>query len=170
MLAGVGTQRWPVRGRSPLLSPADMLIIGAAALLFFGPDQLPKVARRAGQVVREVQSTSQSFIREMERAADESDFHAAQAAYAREPESGAFVGPESGAFVGSESGAAFRQPENTTLDEPESATSSEPQSVALSESQSPAFGAADPLDVPLPAQRGSTAPVPDMIKPPDPPV
>jgi sec-independent protein translocase protein TatB len=62
-----------------------MLIIGAAALLFFGPDQLPKVARRAGQVVREVQATSQSFIREMERAADESDLHAAQAAYARRP-------------------------------------------------------------------------------------
>jgi Sec-independent protein translocase protein TatA len=50
-----------------------MLLIGAAALLFFGPDQLPKVARRAGQVVRDVQSTSASFIREMERAADEPD-------------------------------------------------------------------------------------------------
>jgi Sec-independent protein translocase protein TatA len=48
-----------------------MLIIGAAALIFFGPDQLPKVAKRAGQVVREVQNTSQSFIREMERAADD---------------------------------------------------------------------------------------------------
>jgi sec-independent protein translocase protein TatB len=51
-----------------------MLIIGAAALIFFGPDQLPKVARRAGQVVRDVQNTSQSFIREMERAADEAEF------------------------------------------------------------------------------------------------
>jgi Sec-independent protein translocase protein TatA len=50
-----------------------MLIIGAAALIFFGPDQLPKVARRAGQVVRDVQNTSQSFIREMERAADEAE-------------------------------------------------------------------------------------------------
>jgi len=56
-----------------LLSPADMLIIGAAALLFFGPDQLPKVAKRAGQVMRDVQNTSQSFIREMERAADEAE-------------------------------------------------------------------------------------------------
>jgi len=54
-----------------LLSPPDLIVIGAAALLFFGPDQLPKVARRAGQVVREVQNTSQSFIREIERAADE---------------------------------------------------------------------------------------------------
>ncbi|GAC1308192.1 MAG: hypothetical protein NVSMB21_13170 [Vulcanimicrobiaceae bacterium] len=53
-----------------MLSPADMVIIGAAALIFFGPDQLPKVARRAGQVIRDVQNTSQSFVREMERAAD----------------------------------------------------------------------------------------------------
>ena len=56
-----------------MLSPIDMLVIGAAALLFFGPDQLPKVARRVGRVVREVQMTSQSFVREMERAADEAD-------------------------------------------------------------------------------------------------
>jgi TatA/E family protein of Tat protein translocase len=56
-----------------LLSPADMLIIGAAALLFFGPDQLPKVAKRAGQAMREVQNTSQAFIREIERAAEEPD-------------------------------------------------------------------------------------------------
>ncbi len=54
-----------------MLSPADMLIIGAVALIAFGPDQLPKVARKAGQVIRDVQNTSQSFIREMERAADE---------------------------------------------------------------------------------------------------
>ena len=56
-----------------MLSPADMIVIGAVALLFFGPDQLPKVARNAGRVIRDVQATSQSFIREMERAADEPD-------------------------------------------------------------------------------------------------
>jgi Sec-independent protein translocase protein TatA len=50
-----------------------MLIIGAVALIAFGPDQLPKVARKAGQAIRDVQNTSQSFIREMERAADEPD-------------------------------------------------------------------------------------------------
>jgi Sec-independent protein translocase protein TatA len=50
-----------------------MLILGAAALIFFGPDQLPKVARRVGHVVRDVQNTSQAFIREMERAADEAE-------------------------------------------------------------------------------------------------
>lgn len=47
-----------------------MAILGGAALLLFGPEQLPKIARRVGGVVREVQNTSQSFIREMERAAD----------------------------------------------------------------------------------------------------
>ena len=53
-----------------MLSIPDMAIIGALALIFFGPDQLPKVARKAGQVVRDVQNTSQAFLREMERAAD----------------------------------------------------------------------------------------------------
>jgi Sec-independent protein translocase protein TatA len=56
-----------------LLSPADVLVLGAAALLFFGPEQLPKVARKVGHVVRDVQSTSAAFVREMERAADEAD-------------------------------------------------------------------------------------------------
>jgi Sec-independent protein translocase protein TatA len=65
-----------------------MLVVGVAALLFFGPDQLPKVARRAGQVVRDVQATSASFIREMERAADEPDHrppYVAPAPYAEGP-------------------------------------------------------------------------------------
>jgi sec-independent protein translocase protein TatA len=53
-----------------MLSIPDMAILGAAALLFFGPEQLPRVARKAGNVMREIQNTSQSFIREMERAAD----------------------------------------------------------------------------------------------------
>jgi Sec-independent protein translocase protein TatA len=53
-----------------MFSIADMAVAGAVALLLFGPDQLPKVARRAGQLVRDVQNTSHSFIREMERAAD----------------------------------------------------------------------------------------------------
>jgi len=38
--------------------------------MLFGPDQLPRVARKAGNVMREIQNTSQAFIREMERAAD----------------------------------------------------------------------------------------------------
>jgi Sec-independent protein translocase protein TatA len=60
-------------GRSPLLSPADLVVWGTAALLLFGPEQFPKVARKAGSVVRELQHTSRNFLREMERAADDSD-------------------------------------------------------------------------------------------------
>jgi Sec-independent protein translocase protein TatA len=48
-----------------------MAIIGALALMLFGPEQLPKVARKVGHVMRDIQNTSQAFIREMERAADE---------------------------------------------------------------------------------------------------
>jgi sec-independent protein translocase protein TatA len=53
-----------------MLSVPDMAILGAAALLLFGPEQLPKVMRKAGTVMRDIQNTSQAFIREMERAAD----------------------------------------------------------------------------------------------------
>jgi Sec-independent protein translocase protein TatA len=63
------------RGREEtlrMLSIPDMALLGAAALMFFGPEQLPKVARKVGLLVRDVQNTSQTFIREMERAADES--------------------------------------------------------------------------------------------------
>lgn len=54
-----------------MLSVPDIAIIGAVALLVFGPEQLPKVARKFGTVMRDVQNTSQQFIREMERAAEE---------------------------------------------------------------------------------------------------
>jgi sec-independent protein translocase protein TatA len=53
-----------------MLSIPDMALLGAAALLLFGPDQLPRVARKAGAVMRDIQNTSQAFVREMERAAD----------------------------------------------------------------------------------------------------
>jgi Sec-independent protein translocase protein TatA len=56
-----------------MLSIPDMAILGAVALLMFGPEQLPRVARKAGNVMRDIQNTSQSFIREMERAADVQD-------------------------------------------------------------------------------------------------
>jgi Sec-independent protein translocase protein TatA len=56
-----------------LLSPLDLMVVFAAALLFFGPDQLPQVARKVGRVTRDIQNTSQAFLREMERAADLSE-------------------------------------------------------------------------------------------------
>jgi len=47
-----------------------MAILGVLALLVFGEKKLPGVMRQAGRVMREVQNTSQSFLREMDRAAD----------------------------------------------------------------------------------------------------
>ena len=58
-----------------MLSIPDMALLGAAALMFFGPEQLPKVARKVGLLVRDVQNTSQSFIREMERAGDDYSYN-----------------------------------------------------------------------------------------------
>jgi len=57
-----------------MLSIPDMALLGAAALMFFGPEQLPKVARKAGMLIRDVQNTSQSFIREMERAGEDHNY------------------------------------------------------------------------------------------------
>jgi len=54
-----------------VLSIPDVLVVSILALLLFGPDRLPKVMRQAGRFMREVQNTSQSFVAEMERAADE---------------------------------------------------------------------------------------------------
>jgi Sec-independent protein translocase protein TatA len=48
-----------------------MAILGALALMLFGPEQLPKIARKVGHVMRDVQNTSQQFVREMERAAED---------------------------------------------------------------------------------------------------
>jgi len=56
-----------------MLSIPDMAIVGALALIFFGPEQLPRISRKAGQVVRDIQRPSESFVREMERAADAAD-------------------------------------------------------------------------------------------------
>lgn len=47
-----------------------MAILGVLALLVFGEQKLPGIMRQAGRIMREVQNTSQSFVREMERAAD----------------------------------------------------------------------------------------------------
>jgi TatA/E family protein of Tat protein translocase len=53
-----------------MFSVPDILVVSVLALLLFGPDRLPKIMRQAGRFVREVQQTSQSFVAEMERAAD----------------------------------------------------------------------------------------------------
>ena len=46
------------------------MILGVLALLVFGEKKLPGVMRQAGRVMRDVQNTSQSFLREMDRAAE----------------------------------------------------------------------------------------------------
>jgi sec-independent protein translocase protein TatB len=56
-----------------VFSVPDVLVVSILALLLFGPDRLPKIMRQAGRFVREVQNTSQSFVAEMERAADLAD-------------------------------------------------------------------------------------------------
>ena len=56
-----------------MFSVPDIMVVSVLALLLFGPDQLPKMMRQAGRLMREVQSTSQAFVAEMERAADVND-------------------------------------------------------------------------------------------------
>lgn len=53
-----------------MFSVPDILLVSVLALLLFGPEKLPSFMRQAGRVMREVQNTSQSFVAEMERAAD----------------------------------------------------------------------------------------------------
>ncbi len=56
-----------------MFSVPDILVVSVLALLLFGPEQLPKVMRQAGRVMRDVQNTSHAFVAEMERAADASE-------------------------------------------------------------------------------------------------
>jgi TatA/E family protein of Tat protein translocase len=53
-----------------MFSIPDILVVSILALLLFGPERLPKVMRQAGRFMRDVQQTSNSFIAEMERAAE----------------------------------------------------------------------------------------------------
>ena len=64
---------FPGKPFSSMFSVPDVLVVSVLALLLFGPDRLPKIMRQAGRFMREVQQTSQSFIAEMERAADAHD-------------------------------------------------------------------------------------------------
>ncbi len=63
----------PLTAMLLFLGPTDMAAIFVIALLLFGPDQLPKVARQVGEVMRHMQNTTQSFMLEMDRAARETD-------------------------------------------------------------------------------------------------
>lgn len=52
-----------------MLSPSDTVIIFFVALLLFGPEHLPKIAKQLGEAMRHVQSTTSAFMAEMDRAA-----------------------------------------------------------------------------------------------------
>ena len=52
-----------------MLSPSDTAIVFVLALLLFGPEQLPRIARQLGEAMRHIQTTTHSFMNEMERAA-----------------------------------------------------------------------------------------------------
>ena len=58
-----------------MLSPSDTAILFVLALLLFGPEQLPKLARQLGEAMRHVQNTTHTFMMEMERAADSVEAH-----------------------------------------------------------------------------------------------
>jgi len=56
-----------------MLSPSDTAIVFLLALLLFGPDQLPRIARQLGEAMRHVQTTTHTFMNEMDRAARASE-------------------------------------------------------------------------------------------------
>lgn len=59
-----------------MLSPSDTILIFVVALLLFGPEHLPKIARQLGDAMRHVQNTTNSFMAEMDRAAAAADLKA----------------------------------------------------------------------------------------------
>lgn len=93
------------------LGPTDMAAIFVIALLLFGPDQLPKVARQLGDVMRHMQNTTQSFMLEMDRAAREAEFRPTS-----EPEELADVGTTEAST--SEDQPEMESPPETTYAEP----------------------------------------------------
>jgi TatA/E family protein of Tat protein translocase len=56
-----------------MLSPSDTAIVFLLALLLFGPEQLPRIARQLGEAMRHIQTTTHTFMNEMERAARAGD-------------------------------------------------------------------------------------------------
>ena len=59
-----------------MLSPSDTAIVFLLALLLFGPEQLPRIAKQLGEAMRHIQTTTHSFMNEMERAARTDSAHA----------------------------------------------------------------------------------------------
>lgn len=51
--------------------PAEMLVIGIFALLVFGPQRLPEMARQVGKAIREFKKISGDFNKELQLGLDE---------------------------------------------------------------------------------------------------
>lgn len=51
--------------------PAEMLFIGVFALLVFGPQRLPEIARQIGKAIREFKKVSGEFNRELQMGMDD---------------------------------------------------------------------------------------------------
>jgi TatA/E family protein of Tat protein translocase len=51
--------------------PAEMLVIGVFALLVFGPQRLPEIAKSIGKAIREFKKVSGDFNRELQMGFDE---------------------------------------------------------------------------------------------------
>jgi TatA/E family protein of Tat protein translocase len=62
-----------------MLSPSDTIIIFVAALLLFGPEHLPRIAKQLGEAMRHVQNTTHAFMQEMDRAAAAAEIKTAPA-------------------------------------------------------------------------------------------
>ena len=51
--------------------PAEMLVIGVFALLVFGPQKLPEMARSLGRAIREFKRATGEFSQELKMSLDE---------------------------------------------------------------------------------------------------
>ncbi len=64
-----------------MLSFPDMALLSGVALIVFGPERMPQIARQVGRFIGEVRQTSASFVHTMEQAAHEAPVsHSAPAA------------------------------------------------------------------------------------------
>ena len=53
------------------MGPAELLLVLALALIVFGPDKLPDIARQLGRVVGEFRRVSSDVTRELQRSIQE---------------------------------------------------------------------------------------------------
>ena len=122
-----------------MLSPSDTILIFVVALLLFGPDHLPKIARQLGDAMRHVQNTTSTFMSEMDRAAATAELKA-QPVWDPPPATGLEAEPAGDsaatetaqarsideAFANELPGTTLHPEDAPELDTPESETQSKP--------------------------------------------